>query len=66
MINKNQRMCNKLDQGKDKLLLSVSSSDVHGLSVSTHLLKTLLSSVLSTAACGFPSWHIILSGESPL
>jgi hypothetical protein len=37
--------------------LSVSSSFVHGLSISVHPLKALLSNVRSTAASGFPSWQ---------
>ena len=37
--------------------MSVSSSFVHGLSISVHPLKALLSKVRSTAAWGFPSWQ---------
>ena len=48
-------------QTRESLPLSVSSSFVHGLSVSIQPLKALLSSVRSTVACGFPSWQAKLS-----
>ena len=49
--------CSNLTSNKS-LLLSVSSSFVHGLSTSTQPLKTFLSNVRSTVAFGFSSWHI--------
>lgn len=45
--------------------LSVSSSLVHGLSISIQPLKALVSSVRSTAASGFPSLQTRSSDERP-
>jgi hypothetical protein len=47
----------ELVDNQSSVPLSVSSSFVHGLSISVHPLKALLSNVRSTAASGFPSWQ---------
>lgn len=62
-LNKQWKACNMHHRIEQQLPLSVSSSFVHGLSISIQPLKALASSVRSTVPWGFPSWHTKWSDE---